>query len=112
MLSADDLNKDGKLFPEYDPSEHLTAICDLRNSFKAIMMEHHAAVEAAKHGSGFFVDEMHAAVYAEAAHSQAMVGALAPFVEGMLHHEIGFIRYLYGGYRPDPKHHRRRSSMT
>ena len=105
MPTVDEILKSGRVSPDYDPDQHLEAIKSLVARLRVWQRECGERVKTSI--DDCYVDACVDATYADAACSHAIVGALAPFFEGMFHHEFAFLRFLFDGKRPAVKLYRR-----
>lgn len=100
MITIDDLLKEGRLLPDYDPDQHLEAMHGLIGKLRGWQRECDERVKRSM--DDWYVDACVTGTYADAACSHAAVGALAPFFEGVFRHEFGFLSLICAGRRPHP----------
>lgn len=99
--------------PPYDAATSLQVLHEIlergftwRNELAADIAEPDFGAIPAEYQSDMLVDSMYTHTYRDAACSHAAVGALAPFFEGVFHHEFAALRDVFGGRKAVNKCHR------
>lgn len=105
----DEVKRPG-LLSFYDAEAHLDAIRELQQRLRVWRKE--SADEVAGANENSHVDASYRATFADTACLHALVGALAPFFEGMFRHEFAYIRYLFKNTRPPSENHPRRAAVA
>lgn len=96
------------VFPNYDPRSQLA---EIRNLFSILQLwenEQSTDIERFRPANDYQdgTDLMYQSVYRDAAISMAMVGALAPFVEGLLVHMFALLEKAKRGNTSESQHER------